>query len=190
MIKQWEFFVLLTLSILSSNGTGATAAEPEFEVRYVSSDLDNVAVFSADSARIGPDLAAYEVWPSSPARYFETMNHVQCVSIGGSRGTIEYAIKRPIKPGDQYKCLKTSFRVIRCFGGCRAAVVERIYPLGGYAKRGTVKTYLYVDSCSGVLAFSQKTSLTEGIPLDAPWLRGKVGILADKGNPGCANGGS
>ena len=63
-------------------------------------------------------------------------------------------------------------------------MVEVDIPLGG---RGpdTRKGYMYVDSCVGMLAFSDFGDLAEGIPPSAPWLRGEVGILADPSYPEC-----
>jgi len=104
--------------------------------------------------------------------------------MGAPGNNVEYAIRRPIRAGDRYRCLGTTFRVTRCFAECRAAVVEIDAPLSGGVP-GTRKTYMYVDSCVGVLAFSQIADLAQGIPLDAVWLRGNVGILADPSYPEC-----
>jgi hypothetical protein len=148
------------------------------EIKYVSSDLSRVAVFSKERARFGPRLALSPVWGSSPVRYFDTGDDVQCVSIGPPGNTEEFAVKRPIKAQESYKCLTTSFRVIHCFEACRAAVVERVSQVGGHA-RGTLKSYMYIDGCAGIMAFSSSRNLIKGIPADAEWLRGAVGILAD-----------
>jgi hypothetical protein len=155
------------------------------DIVYISGDLQHVAVFSPTSARFGPRLALGTDWPSSPARYFEPSEHVQCVSVGPPGNppgnTVEFAIKRPIRAGERYRCLTTSFRVIRCFDRCRAAVIEIVSQLGGHA-RGTLTSHMYVDACLGVVVISSfADNLTEGIPHEAPLLRGRVGILADPG---------
>jgi hypothetical protein len=163
------------------------AAEAGREIRYVSSDLRFVMIFSNGNARSG-DLSALSpgVWPSFPTRAVQTTDHVQCISFGPAGNAVEFAIKRPIRAGDRYTCLNTSFLVTRCFEDCLAAVVEVEAPPGGTrAGVDTIKSYMYVDSCRGVLVFSQIGNLAEGIPLGAEWLRGEVGILADPHYPGC-----
>jgi hypothetical protein len=97
--------------------------------------------------------------------------------------TTEYAIKRPIRTGERYQCGRTSFRVIRCFADCRAAVIE--YDTRFADNLGAPEGYLYVNGCLGILAFSPTGDLAEGIPLAAELLRGNVGILADPNYPGC-----
>ena len=161
-----------------------STAAPATEITYVSTDLRHVAVFSGSSARFGPALALSAVWPVSPSRHFNTPDNIQCVSVGPLGNTEDFAIKRPIKAGDTYSCLTTSFRVSRCFEDCRAAVVERNAQLSGVGG-DTLKSYMYVDSCLGVLIFSQSGNLAEAIPLNAEWLRGDVGILADPSYPRC-----
>jgi hypothetical protein len=123
--------------------------------------------------------------PPPPARYFEPTEGVQCVSIGRSGDSTDYAIKRPIRANDRYRCLTTSFRVIRCFADCQTAVIEREWRLGD--GDGTLKSYMLVDACLGVLAFSETNDFAEGIPHDAEWLRGRVGILADPLYPECGS---
>jgi hypothetical protein len=161
-----------------------TAQLPE-EIRYVSSDLENAMVFSKGSARAG-SIFAYSpgIWPSDPTRDVQTEDNVQCLSMGNEGSSLEFAIRRPIKAGDHYTCLRSAFRVIRCFADCRAAIIEVDTPLGGGAQ-DTLKSYMYVDACVGVPVFSQVADLAEGIPLSAVWLRGNVGILADPTYPKC-----
>jgi hypothetical protein len=162
----------------------APAAAPQIE--YVSSDLLHASGFAADAVRTGPNpMALGPAWPSSPARYFESGEGVQCVSIGPPGITDEYAIKRPIKEGERYSCLGTSFQVIRCLAACQAAVIQRMSRMSGPSNSGTLTSYMYVHDCLGVLAFSQNGNLTEGIPLDAELLRGEVGILAHTDYPAC-----
>jgi hypothetical protein len=50
---------------------------------------------------------------------------------------------------------------------------------------GTYKASMYVDNCRGVIILSAVSNLAEGIPLNAQWLRGEVGILADPDYPKC-----
>ena len=182
-----HFFIMLSgAAELSPHQRAVTPVRAE-EIIYVSSDLSRVAVFGKDHARFGSALALSGIgWPSSPARYLEIEENIQCVSVGPAFSSIEFAIKRPIKEGEKYRCLKTSFHVVKCFAGCRAAIVERRFPLGGSMSRVFRKSYLYVDDCLGVSAFSESSNLQKGIPHDAEWLRGSVGILADKAFPGCS----
>jgi hypothetical protein len=162
---------------------GAAPAS-ESEIAYVSTDLRHAAVFTQQGARFGPPLLVFSpVEPFSPARYFDTADGAQCISVGPPGSTVEFAIKRPIVAGEQYRCLATSFRVVRCFEGCRAAVIEIEARLDN--DRGSLKSYIYAHNCLGVLVFSQNGDLAGGIPLDAEWLRGNVGILADRNHPAC-----
>jgi hypothetical protein len=113
---------------------------------------------------------------------------VQCISIGppDSSNSVQIAIKRPLRAGDRYRCLRESFRVIRCFQDCRAAIVEAQSPgSGNIPRRDPLKSYMYVDSCRGLLAYSVVRDMTEAMPLSAMWLRGDVGILADPRFPVC-----
>lgn len=179
--------ITLTLTACTHDRTvaGVTTDHSIQEIRYVSSDLDNAMVFSEGSARAGSIFAfSPGIWPSSPTRAIQTSDGVDCLSMGTPGNNVEFAIRRPIRAGDRYTCLRTSFHVTRCFGNCRAAVVEIEAPLGGAAP-GTRKAYMYVDSCVGVLVFSQVADLDRSIPLDAAWLRGNVGILADSNYPEC-----
>lgn len=164
----------------------STMATPHvLEIRYVSSDLDNAMVFSDNSARAGSIFAfSPGLWPASPTRAIQTEDGVQCLSMGTPGNSVEFAIKRPIRASDRYTCLRSSFRVTHCFADCRAAVVEVDAPLGGTAS-GTSKAYMYVDSCVGLLAYSDTRDLANGIPPDAAWLRGNMGILADPSYPEC-----
>jgi hypothetical protein len=155
----------------------------DHDIKYLSSDLRHAVVFSKERARFGPRLALSPDWGSSPARFFGAGDHVQCVSVGPPGNTEEFAVKRPLKAGERYNCLTTTFRVTRCFEDCRAAAIERRVRSGN--RGGTLKSYMYVDNCLGVLVFSQVGNLAEGIPIHAPWLRGTVGILADSQHPKC-----
>ena len=156
------------------------------EIRYVSSDFRFVMVFSEGRARSGGILALSPgILPSFPAVDVQTSDHVQCVSMGPPGNTVEFAIRRPISAGDRYTCGNTSFRVTRCFEDCRSAVIEVDVPLTGGSDRGTRKAYMFVDRCLGLLGYSDTGNLAEAIPLDAAWLRGNVGILADSRYPEC-----
>lgn len=156
------------------------------EIIYISIDLANVAVFSESATRFGPtDLTiANPEWPASPARRFTTDDRVQCVSIGSLETSDEYAVKRPIKFGEQYSCLRTKFRVAQCFDDCSAAIIEMDRPYSG-KKPGTYTSYMYVDDCRGALIISEINDFSQGIPLSAKWLRGEVGILAHPDYPKC-----
>lgn len=182
---------LVTVSLASCAPYGAVTGKgaPEIakEIRYVSSDLARVLVFSKQGARLGDTMAIYQgSEPSDKIVKFNTNDNVECISIGSSGNTVEYAIKRPLKPGDRYRCLKTTFLVARCFQYCNAAVIKIEAPFGGISPTaGRLTSYMYVDECVGVLVFSQDKDLANGIPLDAAWLRGTVGILASKNYPEC-----
>lgn len=156
------------------------------EIVYLSTDRSGLSVFSKESVRFGPfDLALRNpAWPSAPATYFKPEAGVECVSFGLPGNTEEYAIKRPIVDGGLYKCHTTTFRVIQCFSECQTAVIERERSLAG-PNNGSIKSYFYADMCLGVLIISQNSDLTQGVSLDAEWLRGKVGILAAQDYPSC-----
>ena len=173
----------LTLTACASYPPAVRAAPPESaqEIRYVSTDLGFVMVFSNGVAEFGVPLII-ENYPFEDVRADDDM---QCISMAVAGGTTaQFAIERPITAGAQYSCLRTTFRVSRCFRGCRAAVIEVGIPLsGGHEGRRTA--YMYVDSCLGLLAYSPVEDFAEGIPLGAAWLRGNVGILADPHYPEC-----
>lgn len=158
------------------------------EIKYLSMDLAHAAVFSAGAARFGPaDLTlSGGAWPSSPATYVAPAEDIQCLSVGPAGSDVQYAVKRPITRGDEYRCMGTGFRVVKCFESCRAAVIERRVPLRGSGPPGTLTSYMYVDGCLGVIAFSQEDDFSSGAPLDAEWLRGDVGILAARDYPSCS----
>jgi acyl-CoA synthetase (AMP-forming)/AMP-acid ligase II len=156
------------------------------EIVYMSSDRRLVAVFTDNSARFGEfflELSKVTATPS-PATYFESSGNIQCVSVGPPQDSIQFAIKRPIKQGEEYHCLKSRFRVSKCFDECRAAVLQVSSPLSGGAS-GFLESQIYVDNCFGILAFSVAGDLANGIPLNAQWLRGPVGILAHRNYPKC-----
>jgi len=181
--------LVLTSSAASQMPWIPVAASPSVqEVEYISTDLSNVAIFTPGGARFGPYLARSEIaWPPYPAKYFDVDNNIRCVSFGFP-GTVEYAIKRPISLGDSYKCLQSSFHVTNCYLSCRAAVIEVNTLIEVRRKRRALKAYIYVDTCRGVLAISQVANFSNGLPLDAPWLRGDIGILADADYPNCEYG--
>jgi hypothetical protein len=178
------FLPALALASCASHLPAATRGappRPTSETVYASFDLRRIIVFSEQGVRFGP-LLDY-VNPPDATRYFEPSGGVQCVSIGIPGNTVEYAIKRPIRAGERYQCGRTSFRVVRCLADCRAAIIE-------YDKRladnlGAPEGYLYVNSCRGIIAFSDVTDPSQGIPLSAELLRGDVGILPDPSYPDC-----
>jgi hypothetical protein len=77
------------------------------------------------------------------------------------------------------------FTVVHCYQYCNAAIIRIDSPAGGLHARERLSSYVYVDRCAGVLAFSRKDNFAKGIPLNAPWLRGRIGILADLEDPRC-----
>ena len=154
-------------------------------INYVSSDSRFVMVFSDAGFRSGNFTALDDGrWPDYPKRAVDDNAGMKCISVGVEGNIEEFAIKRPIKIGEQYKCVGTAFKVERCFEGCASAIIKRDIPLTG-GRKGTLPSYMLVDRCSGMLAFSPFKDITNGIPLDAVLLRGAVGILADKNSPGC-----
>lgn len=170
-------------------GAPAARLEPAQDIRYVSTDLGHVLVFTRTGARFG-DLMALSpgAWPTRPAEIVAAGEGVQCISIGPPElsSSVQIAIKRPLRAGERYSCLGATFRVIRCFEDCRAALIEA--PWRGEEnsrRRDALKSYLYVDSCRGLLAYSVVRSMTDAMPLSAMWLRGDVGILADPRYPAC-----
>jgi len=163
--------------------SGAASRAPSQEIVYASLDLRRLVIFGQDGVRFGPPLEYRPGYPAAATRYITRNDGVQCVLMGLPGNTTEYAIKRPIMAGERYQCDRTSFRVIRCFENCTAAVIE--YDSRFADNLGAPEGYIYVNSCAGVLAFSQVTNLKKGIPLNAPLLRGEFGILADPDYPKC-----
>lgn len=184
-------FALILGSCASAQPSGAPAArlEPARDIRYVSTDLGHVLVFTRAGARFGDLLALSPgIWPTNPVDIVPAGEGVQCVSIGPPElsSSVLIAIKRPLRAGDRYRCLDATFRVIRCFEDCRAAVVGALWRGEGNSPRDdSLKSYLYVDSCRGLLAYSVVRDMTDAMPLSAMWLRGDVGILADPRSPAC-----
>jgi hypothetical protein len=121
-------------------------------------------------------------YPPDATRYLQPTEGVQCVSIGAPGNTDDYAIKRPLRAGDRYQCMMTSFRVVQCFEDCRAAVIQREVRLPDDRTRSSS---FYVRNCSGIIAFSNTADMTRGIPFDALLLMGSVGILANPAYPDC-----
>jgi hypothetical protein len=181
-----SFAVVLAAIFGPVFGLGASAANTtEHNATYVSTDMASVIVFKGKEVKFGPFFALSPVaWAPSIASYVSPADDVQCVSMGPRDNSEEFAIKRPIRVADHYKCRRTKFVVLRCFMNCRSAVVRMERPLGEGAP-GTLTSYLYVDDCLGVTAFSQIKDFTAGIPIDAPWLRSSVGVLANNSYPRC-----
>jgi hypothetical protein len=161
--------------------------EPIEDVVYISVDLRSVLVFSRQGTRFGDLNALWPgLWPSHRAELVQPAEGVQCVLIGPRERAVELAVKRPIRMGDGYDCLRSSFRVTHCFNDCQAAIVEVEAPASGNDHtRSPLKSYMYVERCLGMLAYSVIGDMGDSIPLDAMWLRGHVGVLADMENPAC-----
>jgi hypothetical protein len=179
----FRILAVLALAVTASAPPAARAAAPDpaREIRYLSTDLNFVMIFANGQAEFGAPI----VLGTYPFEYVGAGNDVRCLSMRVTGETsAQFAIRRPIRAGARYSCLRTTFRVSRCFRDCRAAIVEVGIPLsGGVPGRRTA--YMYVDSCRGLLAYSPVRDFAQGIPLDAAWLRGEVGILADPNDPGC-----
>ena len=187
--KVWAVIALTLAACAAAQPATAPMSkfEPAQDIRYISTDLGSVLVFSRQGTRFG-DLNALSpgLWPSHRAELVEREDGVQCVVIGPRESAVELAIRRPIRTGDHYRCLRSSFRVTRCFNDCRAAIVEVEAPASGNdPTRGPLKHFMYVDRCLGMLAYSVVGDIEQGLPLGAMWLRGEVGILADPRFPAC-----
>ena len=154
-------------------------------IRYVSADLKHFMIFSQHTALIGT-LSGFNPFAASSysVKEVKAAGAVQCISVGLAGSSAQFAIKRPIKLGERYSCLRTVFRISRCFDSCQAAIIEVDRPLTGPAG-GIRKAYLYIDSCVGLLGSSEVSDMTNGISLDALWLRGNVGVLASPDYPRC-----
>jgi len=165
---------------LTTAADGAAARQDA--VYSTSNPRHPVSSFGVDGYRDGLVLCYLSQCPTSPIRRLQPSVGVQCISLGAPGNTVEYALRRPIKAGDRYSCLGTSFRVLRCFDRCNGAVVQREWrSVNGRVQRAS----LYVERCRGVVAFSHDEDMPGGIPFDAQLLRGAVGILADPDDPGC-----
>lgn len=152
------------------------------DIVYSSTDLRHIAVFTQDGVRVGPPLDYRPGYPPAAVRHIAREDGVQCISTGIPGNSIEYAVKRPIRMGERYQCERTSFRVVRCYAECRAAVISYdTRPARHLGPEG----YLYVHNCLGILVFSQTSDLAGGVPLSAMVLRGRVGVLADPNYPDC-----
>lgn len=176
---------LLSLILVScaapSSGLGQSQIGRD-EIKYISTDLAHAVFFSIRAARLGPnDLT---ISPPMPLRYLRNGN-VRCISVGPVGKSIEYAVERPLKAGAHYHCGETSFTVTQCFDNCRAAVILRETSLHGNSEGSFLRSYMYVDSCVGVLVLNSSRDPSSGIPLDAELLRGPVGILAGDDYPKC-----
>jgi hypothetical protein len=178
----------IALAGLFSGEVGALPPNiaPKSDIKYISSDLRHVIVFSDKDARSSSSLAYSPLWPATPAKYFDAGSGIGCASIGPQGNTTEYAIKRPFKLNEQYKCLKTRFKVIECFRNCDSAVIEITRRLTGN-RGGTRKAYMLASRCAGVLVISEVNDLRRGIPIDAEWLRSPVGILSDPADASCSS---
>lgn len=188
--KLAPFLGLILISCASPGPAEWRTAAPgaAAEIRYLSLDHSSVFVFSGRTARSG-SIEAYAVpppdqpTPPSPMRTFRTAQGVQCVSVGAPENSVQFAVRRPIRVGDRYTCLGSSFEVASCTDGCRSAIVR--VELAREPDIGPFRSQMYVDSCRGVLIISDTGDLAQGVPLDAALLRGPVGILADPDYPAC-----
>jgi hypothetical protein len=156
-------------------------------VLYISSDFSNAALFSDTEARFGHPGLPPEIWSGYAAERLRLPGGIECVSVDLRSGHREYAIRRPMELDDEYRCRGTAFVVQRCFNECTTAVVRVQRSVPGQGSRGAFSASMLVDVCRGVLIISEANDLSEGIPFDAAWLRGNVGILASDSHPGCSS---
>ena len=179
--------MLISCATPGSLGERTAASGAAAEIRYLSLDHTRVMVFSGNTGRSGGTEAFVslptDVTPPYPMREFRTSDGVQCVTVGPPGNTDEYAVRRPIRAGDRYACLGSTFEVTHCTDNCRSAIirVER----SRAPDIGPLRSQMYVDSCRGLLIVSDTGDLMEGVPLDAFLLRDPVGILADPDYPAC-----
>ncbi|HEX8466632.1 MAG TPA: hypothetical protein VF620_02370 [Allosphingosinicella sp.] len=162
--------------------SGAELRSSRQEIVYTSLDSSHSIAFAEDGVRDGPPMDYRPESPPVESRYIAREDGVHCVSIGIPGNTTNYAIKRPIKAGERYRCDRSSFRVVRCFENCRSAIIEY------NSRAGRIREpegYLYVNDCAGVRAISQGYKLKKGLPLNAAVLRGEAGILAHPDFPRC-----
>lgn len=176
----------VSCAISESAASSLAVSDDARNIIYVSADLKYAMAFSAGRVRTG-NLAALapDLLPSYPVREVAAGDGVRCLSIGPPSNSLEFAIKRPIRRGDEYRCLATSFRVTQCFENCRAATIEVRWQRPDDDRNDTLRSYMYVDACRGLVAYSNDRDLSDGIPLQAPLLRGQIGILAEVGQPNC-----
>lgn len=191
MLARLAPVAALILMFCAASGvarTGAGAPRPAAEIHYLSLDHSRAFVFSGRTARSG-SIEAYAVpppdqlTPPSPMRTLRTADGVQCVSVGPPGNTVEFAVRRPIRAGDRYTCLRSSFEVAFCTDGCRSAIIR--VEAAREPDIGPFRSQMYVDSCRGMLISSDTGNLAEGVPLEALLLRDPVGILADPAYPRC-----
>ena len=187
--KLAPLLALILISCVSPESMESrAAARAAGEIRYLSLDHARAFVFSGRTARSG-SIEAYAVpppnqpTPPDPMRTFRTADDVQCVSVGPPGDSIEFAVRRPIRAGDRYTCLGSSFEVTHCTDDCRSAIIRVEHPRA--PDIGPFRSQMYVDSCRGVLIWSDIEDLVEGVPLNAFLLRDPVGILADPSYPAC-----
>lgn len=183
---------LLALTLISCTSPGSVARHTgasgtAAEIRYLSLDHTRVMVFSGRTGRSG-GIEAYvslptDVTPPYPMLEFRTADNVQCVSVGPPGITDQYAVRRPIRAGDRYVCLGSTFEVTHCTDNCRSAIIA--VATARAPDIGPFRSQMYVDSCRGLLILSDTEDLMQGVPLDAFLLRDPVGILADPDYPAC-----
>lgn len=170
---------------LGPDDSGAVSASRD--IRYITGDYSNAFVFSDGEFRGGSILALRPGgWSASVIEAVRLGEGIECLSIGTRGNWIQYAVKRPIRADEEYRCRATTFHVTQCFDGCRAAIVRADIPLSGPNPSGSYSQFMYVDNCRGVLVFSLFDIAAEGIPLSAFLLRGARGILAAPDGEDCA----
>jgi hypothetical protein len=180
--------ILISCAAPSAVERSAGASGAAAEIRYLSLDHARAMVFSGRTGRSGGIHALGPPNPMNrpppyPVREFRTIDNAQCVSVGPPGNTDEYAVRRPMRAGDRYVCLGSTFEVTHCTENCRSAIirVER----SRAPDIGPLRSQMYVDSCRGLLILSDTGDLTQGVPLNAFLLRDPVGILADPDYPTC-----
>lgn len=144
-------------------------------------------VFSGNTGRSGGTEAFVslptDVTPPYPMREFRTADGVRCVTVGPPGITDQYAVRRPMRAGDRYACLGSTFEVTHCTDNCRSAIIA--VATSRAPGLDPIRSQMYVDSCRGLLIWSDTGDLMQGVPLDAFLLRDPVGILANPDYPAC-----
>lgn len=183
MIRSALAFLLMLAPSVSAQPAGeAQSGPPRQEIVYTSLDLRHSIAFAQDGVRFGPPMEYRPEFPPGEARYIRGEDGVHCVSIGIPGNTTNYAIKRPIKAGERYRCDRTSFWVVRCFEHCRSAIIEYNSRADAFKEP---EGHLYVNNCVGVIAISQGSKLKKDLPIGTPVLRNNAGILAHPDFPEC-----
>jgi hypothetical protein len=146
------------------------------DIVYASENRGDAIIFTENGVLSGPMFEP----PAVETRFTQQEGGIECVSIGPSDASSDYAVQYPLETGSRYSCNGTSFSVIMCMRQCKIALVRIDRPTG---KPGLRNDHFLVDSCRGVIAFNVNSS---GRTTDmSQRLRSVLGILHDTANEDC-----